>query len=424
MHPGAILFDHRQRARSALLAGIAGGLMTIAFYALFRSIPSGTIEVFYFAAQQSMDGSVNYDTGHGLWVYTPAALFYFYPYVLLFDFQTAALVHRVLSVIVSVIYGVAIVRFIHQKVSLTLTDRFCIAGFACLTVYPVVNVINGSFVGMFTALLGGGWLLLESDNDFGGAAWALASIVKVYPAFWGLYLLRTRRWRATGIAIATGLGATLLGLLAFGIESYVRFFTAGASDRVRYHHFRNGGSPDNEAVTPLRALGQIFPNVDPAVWTPVLLVLLGCLTLLVYYLVPIDTLEDRATLLLATILGIWFVMPTSQDLDTYIVYAPLLVLLYVERHNLVHAIYGLGTVILSYNIGRGELRTVSEAIGIADITMAVGEPALTFATMPMYGLATLYAGVLLKARVRGRETGRTEQLWSELRRLFGRPTSQ
>jgi len=164
---------------------------------------------------------------------------------------------------------------------------------------------------------------------------------------------------------ATGLGTILLGLLAFGIESYVRFFTAGASDRVRYHHFRNGGSPDNEAVTPLRALGQIFPNVDPSVWTPVLLVILGCLTLLVYYLVPTETLEDRATLLLATIL-----------------------------------------------------------VCVADITMAVGEPILTFATMPMYGLATLYVGVLLKAHARGRETGRTERPWSELPRVVERPTAQ
>jgi hypothetical protein len=397
--------------------------MTVAFYVLFRSLPSGTIEVFYFAAQQSMDGSVNYDTGHGLWVYTPAALLYFYPYALLFDFQTAALVHRVLSAIVSVTYGVALVRFIQQKVSLTSADKLCIVGFACLTVYPVVNVVNASFVGMFAALLGGGWLLLESDNDLGGAAWALASIVKVYPALWGIYLLRTRRWRATAVAIVAGLGATLLGLFAFGLESYVRFFTDGAAERVRYHHFRNGGSPDNEAVTPLRALGQIFPNVDPAVWTPVLLVVLGCLTLLVYYLVPTETPVDRATLLLATILGIWFVMPTSQDLDTYIVYAPLLVLLYLERHTLVHGVYALGTVILSYNIGRGELRTVSEAIGVADFTMSIGEPILTFATMPMYGLATLYAGCLLKARLRGRETGRTEQLKSGLKRVVSRSSS-
>lgn len=421
MNIRSLVSDQRQRTRVVLLLGVAGGIITLGFLVLLRPDHSGTFDVFYFAAKQSLSGSVPSDTGRGLWTYTPPALFYFYPYALLFDFQTAAIVHRVLSIIVTVAYAGALVRFIGQQVSLTSVDKVCLAGFACLSVYPVVNVVNGSFVGMFSALLGGGWLLLESDDEHGGALWALASIVKVYPAFWGLYLLRTRNWRATGVAIATGVGAILIGLLTFGFDAYVQFISSSGSSRVRYHLFRNGGSPDNEAVTPLRALGQLFPNVDPAAWTPVLLVVLGCLTLLVYYLVPSKTLNDRATLLLATILAIWFVMPTSQDMDSYIVYAPLLVLLYVEEDTLIQGTYAVGTLILSYNIGRGELRTVSEALGFSDLTMAIGEPVLSFATMPMYGLFTLYVGCLLKAHLRGRQTGRTAQLKRKVRRLYDAP---
>ncbi|WP_277543390.1 glycosyltransferase family 87 protein [Haloarcula laminariae] len=412
------LSDPRQRARLALFAGIAGGLLTAVFFALFRPNPPTTFNVFYFAAQKSMSGPIAYETGYGLWTYTPAALLYFYPYALLFDYPTALVVHRVLSAVVTVGYAVALVRFLGDHIDLQRLDRVAVFGFATLSVYPVVNVINGSFVGIFATFLGMGWLLVESDRDGGGALWALASIVKGYPAFWGIYLLRVRRWRAVGAAILTGVSATLLGVLVFGFQEYVRFFTVAGTDRVRYHKFAGGRSPDNEAVTPLRALGQLFPDVDPAVWTPVILVVVVCITLVVYYLIPGESLNDRATLLLVTILGVWFVMPTSQDLDVYILYAPLLVLLYVERERQVQSLYALGTVVLSYNFGRTELRAVSEMVGIADAVMLVGEPVLRFATMPMYGLVALYVGCLVKARIRGRESTRTARLRARAGDLF------
>jgi hypothetical protein len=413
------LSDRRQRARLVLFAGIAGGLLTAMFFALFRPNPPTTFDVFYFAAAKSMSGPVVYETGYGLWTYTPAALLYFYPYALLLDYQTALLAHRVLSVVVTLGYALALVRFLGHHTDLQRLDRIAVFGFASLSVYPIVNVINGSFVGVFATFLGMGWLLVESDRDGGGALWALASIVKGYPAFWGVYLLRVRRWRAVGAAILTGVSTTLLGVVVFGFDAYVRFFTVAGTNRVRYQMFTDGGSPDNEAVTPLRALGQLFPSVDPAVWTPVLIVVVVCVTLLVYYLIPAESLNDRATLLLVTILGVWFVMPTSQDLDVYIIYAPLLVLLYAEQEWQVQSLYALGTLVLSYNFGRTELRAVSELVGVADTVMLVGEPVLTFATMPMYGLVALYAGCLVKARIRGRESTRTARLRESADILFG-----
>jgi len=59
-----------------------------------------------------MSGEVSYVTGYGLWVYTPPALLYFYPYALLFDFETALLVHGILGVPVVVFYGFVLARFI------------------------------------------------------------------------------------------------------------------------------------------------------------------------------------------------------------------------------------------------------------------------------------------------------------------------
>ena len=413
------LSDRRQRARLVLFAGIAGGLLTAVFYALFRPNPPTTFEVFYFAAAKSMSGPIVYKTGYGLWTYTPAALLYFYPYALLFDYPTALLVHRIISAVVTVGYALALVRFLGHHANLKRLDRIAVFGFATLSVYPIVIIITGTFEIVFATFLGMGWLLVESDRDGGGALWALASIVKGYPAFWGVYFLRVRRWRAVGAAMLSGIGGTLLGMVVFGFDAYVRFFRVAGTSRVRYEMFAGGGSPDNEAVTPLRALGQLFPTVDPSVWTPVLLVVVVCITLLVYYLIPAESLNDRATLLLVTILGVWFVMPTSQDLDTYIIYAPLLELLYIEREWQVQSLYALGTVVLSYNFGRTELRAVSEIVGVADAVMLFGEPILTFATMPMYGLVALYAGCLVKAHIRGRESTRTARLRENASGLLG-----
>lgn len=392
------IFEKKQFASAVLLIGILGGLLTAAFFALFRPNPSITFDVFYFAAKQSMTGPVVYDTGYGLWTYTPASLLYFYPYAMFFEFETALLIHRIISAGVTLGYGVILVWFINNRISLRQIDRIAIFGFTTLSVYPIVNVINGSFVGIFATFLGLGWLLMESDRNIGGALWALAAIIKGYPAFWGAYMIRVRNWKAIGAAIITGVGSTLFGVLFFGIDAYRRFFSEAGSSRVRYHLFRGGTSPDNEAVTPLRALGQLFPTVDPSVWTPIILVAILCITVTVYYLIPADSLINRATLLLVTILGIWFVMPTSQDMDVYIIYAPLLVLLYLEKDQLIQYLYGFGTVILSYNFGRTELNAVSEIIGISDIVMLVGEPVLSFATMPMYGLCIIYIGCLRKAQ--------------------------
>lgn len=420
------LADARFRSRAVLAAGILGGVLTAVFFAAFRPSPPITFDVFYYAAQYSMSGPVVYETGYGLWVYPPVALLFFYPYVWLFDFPTALAVHRVVSALVTLGYGVVLARFIARRADVRLLDQVLVVGFVTASVYPVVNVVNGSFVGIFTALLGIGWLLLEEDRDLGGAAWAVASLVKVYPALWGAYLLRVRRWRATAAAIATGVGAMLLGVALFGIDAHVRYVTTAATGRVRVARFAGGNSPDNEALTPIRGLAQLFPTVDPQLWIPVIVVTVVVLTGLVYYLGDAETTTDRATLLLATVVGVIFLMPTSQDMDVYLVYAPLLVLLYLERHAASHWLYVIGTLLLSYNVGRGELEAVVTAFGpaVADVVMAIATPVLSFGHVPLYGLYALYAGVLLSAWRQGRESGRWASLITKaklIRRDEARP---
>lgn len=394
-----LVADRRFRTRVALSLGILAGLLTVVFYALFRPSPDNTFDVFYAAATSSFAGEIVYQTEHGLYVYTPVVLLGFYPYALLFEFQNALLVHRLLTLAAAGAYGATLAWFLAQRVSLSRADRLLVVGFVAVSLYPIVITVLGGVEVFLGAALGVGWILMEHRRDVaGGALWAGAALVKVFPALWGLYLLRRRNLRAVAGAVATGVGATLLGVLVFGVEAYTRYFEIATGSRVRVEMFAGGASPDNEAVTPIRPLAQLFPNVDPHVWPPIIAAVTALLVLAIYVRVPTDDLSDRATVLLATVVGITFVMPTSQDLDMYLVYAPLVVLLYTERRALVHALYSVGAVVLVYNFSQNELRPVLGRLGApGDAAMAVLDPVLTFATMPLYGLALLFAGCLLRA---------------------------
>jgi len=395
----AALSDPEQRGKAVLAFCVLAGLATVAFYALLRPSPANTFGVFYLAAKASMSGPVDYRTPYGLYVYTPVTLLFFYPYVLAFDQSTALLVHRVLSVCLALGFGVVLARFLRREIGLSGRDQVLVAAFACASLYPVVDVVLGGIEIVLGAALGIGWIALERRRDgWGGVAWALASLFKVFPSLWGLYMLRAQRLRAVVAAVVAGAGATILGVAIFGLNAYLRYFHTVTTGRIRLFKFAGGASPDNEMVTPVRPLAQIFPHVAPTVWPPVIFVVVALLLGFVYLRVPTDELTDRATLLLATVIAITFVMPTSQDLDMYYLYAPLVVVLLTERRNRIHAVYSIGTVIYMLDFSQNELRPLLAHLGLSHVgIMAVADPFLRFATMPLYGLFVLFAAILLRA---------------------------
>lgn len=404
----SLLGGRHRLARVALGLGVVAGLLTVGFYLLLRPNPSNTFDVFYAAAQHARSGQVVYDTEFGLYVYTPVSLLFFYPYLLV-DFPTALLVHRVVSLLTALGCGVLVARFlaVRARPALTRLDRVLVVAFFSLSLYPVtVTVLAGPEI-LLGAALTVGFLALEADEgDWTGLLWAGAALVKVFPAMWGAYLLRQRAWRATAVALVTGTVATLVGVAVFGLDAYVRYVESTTTNRVRVASFAGGNSPDNEAVTLVRPLSQAFPTVDPHVWPPVIFVVVLVVGVAALLRVDADELTGRATQLLTVVVGVTFVMPTSQDLDMVLLYGPLVVLLYLEEDVDVRALYAVGTVVYLYNVGREELRAVAGVFGagVGETVMVVGEPVLSFASMPLYGLVVIFAGCLLRAR-READTG-------------------
>ena len=220
MTPLGRLEDQRTRTRLVLAASIVGGLLTAVFYLLLRPSPNITFGVFYAGAENAMAGRVVYETEYGLYVYTPVVLLFFYPFAYLFDFPTAVLAFRVFNVVWVAGYAAVVAGFVGRVADVERVDWLLVFGFVAGTVYPVTVVATANMGIVFGSLLGVGFVLLERDRPSGGAVWALASLVKGFPALWGLYMLRVRRFRAVGAAIVTGVGATLLGIALYGVDAY------------------------------------------------------------------------------------------------------------------------------------------------------------------------------------------------------------
>lgn len=401
----------RTAARLALTLTIVGGILTTSFYAFFNPSPSNTFDVFYAAAQSALDGQIVYRTEAGLFVYTPITLAYFVPFAALFDFPTALLVHRVLSVFATFGYGLALARFLDARDLVSKIDRTLIVGCLAVGLYSVVVVVLGGIEIYLGILLGSGFLLLEQRNDrLSGALWAIAALFKVFPALWGLYLLITKRWNAVVSAVVTGVSATLIGVLLFGFDAHVRYIQSTTSGRVRFEMFRDGRSPDNEAVTPVRPLSQLFPDVEPSFWLPIIVVVVSLCILYIYLETPKSGLDDRVSLLLATVIAVEFVMPTSQDLDMYILYGPLILSLYAERNDLITIGLGGAMIVYTYNFGRSQVDAVTAAIGplFNEVAMAVWTPVLRFASMPLYGMVAMFVILLFRARIRGKSADSSE----------------
>jgi hypothetical protein len=116
-------------------------------------------------------------------------------------------------------------------------------------------------------------------------------------------------------------------------------------------------------------------------------------------------------------------MPTTQDLDVYLVFAPLVLLLYLEDDPTVHKLYTIGGLFVSYNVGRSVLESITGSLfgdAITSAVMSVGEPVLAFASIPLYGLLMIYAGTLLKTSKRAKEIGSIERVRDTVGRLSDR----
>jgi hypothetical protein len=92
-----------------------------------------------------------------------------------------------------------------------------------LTVVPLrTNFLFGQqhLLMLFLLTLAAWLLVVRGRSASAGAVIAVAAVLKIYPAIFGLYLARKRRWTALAALVVTAIAALALGVALFGRETW------------------------------------------------------------------------------------------------------------------------------------------------------------------------------------------------------------
>ena len=144
---------------------------------------------------------------------------------------------------------------------------------------------------ILVAALAAGDVAVDRDERLAGVAFALPAVVKIFPAVFGVWLLRLRRWRAAGAAIGTGVATVGASLLVFGVDAHRAYLAEALLPRRRTAAFAGGLPPDAPYLTIRRPLSVTFPELDPAMLSLIAAVVLAPVAA---YLLAVEVDGSRA----------------------------------------------------------------------------------------------------------------------------------
>jgi len=309
-----------------ILAGLSGVLATP-----FVSPEQFTLasDVYYHAAEALLSGGDIYEVAppgrpdyH--YIYPPVVVFAFVPHALTGSPAGAYLLQTALNVCSAAGIAALLWRALARRgCSLSRLDAVLLFGFALVSGYSSISLVNGQVnIGLAFAIALGLDALDRSRDRLAGGAFAVAALVKVFPAALGLWLLRRRAYRGVAVAIALGAAGLLVGLLALGPDVTATYLT----DVLTGRHDSFDGAPDPTQTRggAQRQVAALF-GLGPPYVTPlaalVLAPVLGSLYL------DIETARQRQATVLGTLLATLLFLPL-QRLYLVLFVFPLVVLLY------------------------------------------------------------------------------------------------
>ncbi|WP_232700920.1 glycosyltransferase family 87 protein [Halobacterium wangiae] len=248
--------------RLVLSAAVLSGLVTaVVFPAANPGQVALASDVYYAAGRAVLAGQPLYDVG---FLYPPPIAVAFVPNALLGS-TTLAYAFQILVGVVS-LGAVAVVGVrLAERVGADLgrTDRWLVGAAVVASSPSVVNLVNGQVNPVLAAAVAAGVLAFESDREWAsGVAFALAALVKLFPALVGAWLLRQRAWRAVAAATATGLGLLLAGLVLFGPAPYETFVTTVLTGEANVATFPDGPDASEPYTTIRRQLTAVAPGLS------------------------------------------------------------------------------------------------------------------------------------------------------------------
>lgn len=348
---------------------------------------------YHYAAERARDGQPFYDApppdtySWAVYLYPPGTLPGFYPFSV-FDWTTGYAALTLLSVLAA---GAATWLLVRHVESLGPQLGWVDVGLVFVVFLLSTHAFGTIFFGNINILLALGlvvglWALARERESLAGASFALTALFKLFPALIGLWLLRTRRWRATAAAILTGLGGLLLGVLLYGLEPTRYYFTEVVTGRSEAELFV-GGYPVGSTfyVTIQRPVSHVVAAVWPS--APYLVIVgvsvLVCAGVLAYFYRDLETELDRQMAVFATVVVMVVIVPS---LHWYLVFlfVPMVILLYLWREGPGRYLFLAGGVLSSVT---GTTADTLHYLGKApDLLESVGRPIAIAATPHMYGI--------------------------------------
>ncbi|GAB3680059.1 glycosyltransferase family 87 protein [Salinarchaeum chitinilyticum] len=350
----------RRSTRTLLVLGILGGLNSASLLVLEQPEQlSLASDVYFHAATAVLDGGDLYSTTPpGLpgyrYIYPPIVIALFVPHALLGSETAAFAFQTVLNVGAGIGIAAVLVRALGRRgVALGRGDRLLLVAFTLLSSWAANQLVMGQ-VNLWLAIaiaLGIDWLDAEwfeqaergngdradpssagersaeqtrrfDRSTLAGVAFALAALVKLFPATLGCWLLRTRRYRAVAAAIATGLGGLALGVLVFGPDLTIEYLGEVLIERFEGQTFEGTPDPERNHTTVRRMLAAAFGGSSSIV-TPLAFALV--VPPVAYCYRDVSTDRRRLTAVLATLVGTLLVMPL-QPLYFSFLFLPVVVL--------------------------------------------------------------------------------------------------
>lgn len=355
-------------------------------------------DVYYLAAEAFLAGENPYHVvspaGSGF-IYPPITLFAFVPHAFTGSTLGAYVLQIALNVLTAGALAWLFLSYLDDHVEdsagdatgLDRIDRALVAGFVLLSVHTTTVYVMGQVNLQLSLAVAVGALCAERGRgQVGGAAFAAAAAVKLFPAAAGAWLLRLRRWRAVGAAILTGLALTIVGVLAVPWDAVETYFTEVLPAESKSAEFAGGLPPDAMYVTIRRPIAAVFPHIDPTWYVVLGLLVVAPLVLASYR--DVERRVGRLTALLATLLGTLLLLPFEAFYFS-IVYFPLVPLLYLVEAGRVRRLLSVGTVLLSTVVSYEPLRvwfdTLPFPVGLETAILDAARSLLGFAQPPLLG---------------------------------------
>lgn len=393
----------RLSTRLALACGLFVGLQSIVFTPILS--PEQFMlasDVYRHAADAMLAGDPFYTVSPPrlpgyTFIYPPIVISLFVPHALVGSALGAYAIQTALNVAFGAGTTLLIGRALDRRgVSLARVDWALIGAFTLVSAHSAITLVNGQVTIWLGFAVAAGLTWLSTDREsLAGVAFALAALVKVFPAALGLWLLRRRAWRAVAVAIATGLGGLTLGAVVLGPETTLTFFEDVLFARHGGESFAGRPDPGQTVGGAQRQIAALTGLGSPLV--PVLALLSVAPVVALLYR-RVDTDLRRQTAVLGTIIGVLLVLPL-QRLYMPLFAFPLLVVLYTLPSGRARHLFLVGLLFTyartTHEIVVGPLRAAPFPASVESLLIGLAGVSYTFVLPTTFGLWLLLGACVL-----------------------------